>query len=183
MGLSALGLSDVIVIIGILIMSFLFGRFSHLIPLTFFQRSLQNTAKHSGKTIGKYSSEYYKNNKLEHTKLILCARKDLKMGRGKLAAQCCHATLGVVKKIENEDDEMLLQIWRNYGQAKIVTKIDSLSQLQEIKKNALEKNVPTYVVRDAGRTQIPSGSQTVLAVGPAPDSVLDGITSHLKLYS
>ena len=94
-----------------------------------------------------------------------------------------HATLGVVKKIENENDDLLLQIWRNYGQPKIVTKIDSLSDLKEIQKNAVSAGVPTYTVCDAGRTQIPSGSYTVLAVGPAPDSVLEGITSHLKLYS
>eukprot|EP00483_Globobulimina_turgida_P006784 UN06796 len=179
MGFSVLGLTDLLIIIGLLLMSFLFGRFSHLIPFTFFQRSLKNTAKQSGK----YSSQYYKDNRLEHTKLILCARKDLKMGRGKLAAQCCHATLGVVKKIENENDEILLQVWMNYGQPKIVTKIESLSDLKEIKKKAIAANVPTYTVCDAGKTQIPSGSYTVLAVGPAPDSVLDGITSHLKLYS
>ena len=89
----------------------------------------------------------------------------------------------MVKKIENENDELLLQIWRNYGQPKIVTKIDSLSDLKEIKKNANKANIPTYTVCDAGKTQIPSGSYTVLAVGPAPDSILDGVTSHLKLYS
>ena len=87
MGLS-FDLYDIVVIIGLVIMSFLFGRFSHLIPLTFFQRSLQNTSKVQQKKIGKYSSSFYKDNRLEHTKLILCARKDLKMGRGKLAAQC-----------------------------------------------------------------------------------------------
>mmetsp|Transcript_24503 Transcript_24503/g.39544 ORF Transcript_24503/g.39544 Transcript_24503/m.39544 type:complete len:180 (-) Transcript_24503:31-570(-) len=162
-------------------LSYLFGRFSHLIPVSIFQRTLKNTSKSSGKRMGKYSSEYYKNNKLEHTKLILCARNDLKMGKGKLAAQCCHATLGVVRMIENENDELLLQIWRNYGQPKIVTKLDSLSQLKEIKENATKNNIPTHVVCDAGRTQIPSGSYTVLAVGPAPDNLLKGITGHLKL--
>ena len=87
MGLS-FNLIDILVLFGLIIMSFLLGRFSHLIPLSFFQRSLKNTAKASGKETGKYSSKYYKDNRLEHTKLILCARKDLKMGRGKLAAQC-----------------------------------------------------------------------------------------------
>lgn len=78
---------DIVIIIGLIVMSFLFGRFSHLIPLSIFQRSLQNTSKAQKKKIGKYSQSFYKNNQLEHTKLILCARKDLKMGRGKLAAQ------------------------------------------------------------------------------------------------
>mmetsp|Transcript_20002 Transcript_20002/g.31770 ORF Transcript_20002/g.31770 Transcript_20002/m.31770 type:complete len:180 (+) Transcript_20002:52-591(+) len=176
-----LNVYELTLMVPLMVISYLFGRFSHLIPVTFFQRSLKNTEKASGAKTGKYSCTYYKNNRLEHTKLILCARNDLKMGKGKLAAQCCHATLGVVKKIETEKDELLLQIWRNYGQPKIVTKVDSLSQLKEIRQNAGKANVPTYTVCDAGKTQIPSGSYTVLAVGPAPDSVLDGITSHLKL--
>merc|ERR1712154_249321 len=155
------------------------GRFAHLIPLSFFQRSLKNTANASGKTPGKYSAKFYKDNTLEHTKLILCARRDLGMGKGKLAAQCSHATLGVVKRVENENDELLLKIWRNYGQPKIVTKIESLSEMKQIKAKAQKAGVPTYSVCDAGRTQIPSGSYTVLAVGPAPDSVLEPLTSHL----
>merc|ERR1712129_490199 len=96
-------------------------------------------------------------------------------GKGKLAAQCSHATLGVVKKVENENDELLLKIWRNYGQPKIVVKMKSLT------KHAKEQGLPTYTVCDAGRTQIPSGSYTVLAIGPAPDSIIDVVTSHLKL--
>ena len=61
---------EFIIIFGLIVMSYLFGRFSHLIPLSFFQKSLKNTSKTYGKTTGKYSSDYYKNNKLEHTKLV-----------------------------------------------------------------------------------------------------------------
>ena len=39
----------------------------------------------------------------------------------------------------------------------------------------------TYIVHDAGRTQIAAGSQTVLAIGPAPKSEIDQITGHLPL--
>lgn len=38
------------------------------------------------------------------------------------------------------------------------------------------------IVRDAGQTQVAPGSRTVIAIGPAPKSVLDKITGHLKLY-
>lgn len=37
------------------------------------------------------------------------------------------------------------------------------------------------VIADAGRTQIASGSHTVLGVGPGPRSVVDGVTGGLKL--
>lgn len=38
------------------------------------------------------------------------------------------------------------------------------------------------VVRDAGRTQVPSGSRTVLAIGPGLEDVINLVTGHLKLY-
>lgn len=41
--------------------------------------------------------------------------------------------------------------------------------------------VTAEVIQDAGRTQIEAGSMTVLGVGPAPKSVVDKITGHLKL--
>ena len=37
------------------------------------------------------------------------------------------------------------------------------------------------VVRDAGRTQVASGSVTVLGVGPGPKGVVDGVTGGLRL--
>jgi PTH2 family peptidyl-tRNA hydrolase len=37
-------------------------------------------------------------------------------------------------------------------------------------------------IRDAGRTQIASGTRTVCAIGPAPSTLIDLITGHLKLY-
>jgi peptidyl-tRNA hydrolase len=39
----------------------------------------------------------------------------------------------------------------------------------------------TYMVADAGKTQIASGSRTVLGIGPAPETAFLGITDHLKL--
>ena len=41
--------------------------------------------------------------------------------------------------------------------------------------------MPSYIVHDAGRTQIAAGSQTVLAIGPAPKGDIDKLTGHLSL--
>ncbi|MEC7722882.1 MAG: peptidyl-tRNA hydrolase [Candidatus Thermoplasmatota archaeon] len=41
--------------------------------------------------------------------------------------------------------------------------------------------MPTTQVRDAGHTQIPSGSLTVVAIGPAEASKIDRLTAELKL--
>ena len=41
--------------------------------------------------------------------------------------------------------------------------------------------ITAEVIADAGRTQIESGSLTVLGVGPAPKSEVDQVTVGLKL--
>jgi PTH2 family peptidyl-tRNA hydrolase len=52
---------------------------------------------------------------------------------------------------------------------------------EQLEAQALQAGLPCYLVHDAGRTQIPAGSQTVLAIGPAPKSKINEITGHLKL--
>ena len=48
-------------------------------------------------------------------------------------------------------------------------------------KEMQAKSLVTFIVEDAGRTQIAAGSRTVLGIGPAPVKVIDSIASHLKL--
>lgn len=54
-------------------------------------------------------------------KLVLVVRQDLKMGKGKIAAQCCHAAVMAVEKVKNKN-EQLFQEWRYNGQPKVVVK-------------------------------------------------------------
>lgn len=61
-------------------------------------------------------------------------------------------------------------------------RIDSEEELLELDKRAKAQNVLSSIIRDAGQTQVAPGSRTVIAIGPAPKSVLDQITGHLKLY-
>lgn len=49
-------------------------------------------------------------------------------------------------------------------------------------KLAKENNILSSIIRDAGQTQVAPGTRTVIAIGPAPKSVLDKITGYLKLY-
>lgn len=49
-----------------------------------------------------------------------------------------------------------------------------------MEKIAQEKDLPSYLVEDAGRTQIPSGSLTVLSIiGKVED--VNSVTGKLKL--
>ena len=64
---------------------------------------------------------------------------------------------------------------------KLPSSVPPTTMLENIAVQAMEKDIPIYLVEDAGRTQIEAGSRTVLGLGPAPVHVFDGVTSHLKL--
>lgn len=72
--------------------------------------------------------------------------------------------------------------WENYsGSAKIVLSVGSENELIAIRDKANISNLPYYLVRDAGRTQIASGTITVCAIGPAKVKDIDSISGHLSL--
>lgn len=117
------------------------------------------------------------------TKLALIVRGDLKMSKGKTAAQCAHAAImcyqGALQGSEAQN--AILQRWCRMGQPKIVLRVDSFEQLNELEVKAQEANVVAALVRDAGRTQLEAGTATVLGLGPAPATDLDKLVAHLKL--
>lgn len=110
-------------------------------------------------------------------KQVMVVRTDLKMGKGKIAAQCCHASIGSYKKT----DKAKIEKWENEAYAKVVLKVPSLDELLEIKRKVAEKGISHYLVVDAGRTQIPTSSVTVLGIGPDEDEIIDEVTGDLKL--
>ena len=110
-------------------------------------------------------------------KQVMIVRTDLKMRKGKIAAQCCHGSLGSYKKT----DPKKIRKWENEAYAKVVLKVQTKEELLELKKLADEKNISNYLVIDAGRTQIPTSSITVLALGPDEDEIIDEVTGDLKL--
>lgn len=113
-------------------------------------------------------------------RLTLAVRNDLKMQKGKIAAQCGHAAVAAYAKCLREKPH-LLKKWYKNGGTKIAVKLESENELFEIDKRAKQLKVFSCIVRDAGQTQVAPGTRTVIAIGPAPRSVLDKITGHLKL--
>ena len=113
-------------------------------------------------------------------KLVCAVNQSLKMGKGKIAAQVGHASIhaflnaGVTHPPE-------VEVWLASGQKKICVKVQDDTVFTELIALASERGVAHHLVRDAGHTQIPSGSPTVLALGPAEESTLDELTGHLKL--
>ena len=116
----------------------------------------------------------------EECKLVLVVRTDLGMTKGKIAAQCSHATLACYKALKAVNSPVLAR-WERMGQAKVSVQVKSEDELLMLQAQAVSLGVCAKVIHDAGRTQIASGSATVLGVGPAPRSVVDQVTGGLKL--
>jgi peptidyl-tRNA hydrolase len=122
-------------------------------------------------------------------KMLLCVNQQLfneagkptKMTAGKTSAQCSHATLGAYKRGMRRSPGAV-KAWEYTGQAKIAVKCPTEAELHSLRDAAAQRGVNFYLVQDAGHTQIAPGSKTVLALGPAPVSVFDDFTGHLKLY-
>jgi len=130
---------------------------------------------------GDESSEFSDVSDDQDMKMMLVVRNELKMGKGKAAAQCAHATLGAYKQARRKCPD-LLHIWEATGQPKIAVKVETEADLQLLLGKARSLGLVSYLVADAGRTQIAAGSQTVLAVGPGPGNLVDQVTGGLKLF-
>lgn len=114
-------------------------------------------------------------------KMTLVVRNDLKMGKGKAAAQCSHAAVAAYKLAKHKAPA-LLRSWERHGQPKVVLKVDSQLELETVQATARSLGLINAIIADAGRTQIEAGSRTVVAVGPGPEVLIDRVTGHLKLY-
>ena len=114
-------------------------------------------------------------------KMVLVVRNDLKMGKGKVAAQCSHAAVSAYKQVQRRNPELLKQ-WEYCGQPKVVLKAPDEDTLIDLLGHAKEVGLPVSLIQDAGRTQIAPGSRTVLGVGPGPAELVDRVTGHLKLF-
>ena len=112
-------------------------------------------------------------------KQVLVVRKDLNMRKGKMCAQCAHASLRLYLKYPNHPH---IIAWLNEAFTKIVVSVDTELELVSIYEKAKKISIPTTLITDAGNTEfneIPT--LTVVAVGPAPDTIIDIVTGHLKL--
>uniref|UniRef100_H0XXW0 Peptidyl-tRNA hydrolase 2, mitochondrial n=1 Tax=Otolemur garnettii TaxID=30611 RepID=H0XXW0_OTOGA len=113
-------------------------------------------------------------------KMIL-VRTDLKMRKGKVAAQCSHAAISAYKQIQRKNPEVLKH-WEYCGQPKVVVKAPDEETLVGLLTHAKMLGLTVNLIQDAGRTQIAPGSSTVLGIGPGPADLIDKVTGNLKLY-
>ena len=112
--------------------------------------------------------------------MVLVTRSDLNLSKGKLAAQCSHATAECILKAKRTAPKTL-ERYLAKGARKIVCSTSNLDSLKRIFGEANGAGLVSYMVKDAGHTEIPAGTVTVVGIGPGPRSTIDTITSSLPL--
>lgn len=113
-------------------------------------------------------------------KQTIVVRADLKMGKGKLAAQSSHASLSAYKKTAKSNPDVA-RSWEEEGQKKVVLKVSSEAELLEYYNKGKAAGIPCELIRDAGHTQLEPGTLTCFAAGPWDERELDSVFGKLKL--
>ena len=137
------------------------------------------------------------------SKQMIVVRRDLKMRKGKIAAQAGHACVtAVLMALEHENrlsqvrtvgdgirletsgqEPTPLSEWFNKGVAKICVYVDSEEELLEIDRQAKEAGIISALICDAGMTEFHGEpTYTCFALEPQPAEKVDPITGNLPLY-
>ena len=121
---------------------------------------------------------------IDGCKMALIVRTDLDTSKGKMCAQCSHACLLAYKAASSSSSEAhghALASWEAFGSTKVTLRAGSEKELMDLHAEAKRLGLVAEYVRDAGRTQIPMGTITVLAIGPDDTTLVNSVTGHLKL--
>ena len=137
------------------------------------------------------------------SKQMIVMRRDLKMRKGKIAAQAGHAcvtatlmalqkegrlgqvqvTDGWVGLTENEQEATPLSEWFDKGVAKICVYVDSEEELLQLHRKAEDAGVISALIQDAGMTEFHGEpTYTCLALEPLAAEKADEFTGGLPLY-
>lgn len=110
-------------------------------------------------------------------KQVILVRQDLKLPKGKLAAQCAHASVEAVLKSSSAK----VETWRSLGMEKVVLKVADEKELLGYFQKAKEAKLAAALIIDAGRTVIAPGTKTCVGIGPEEEGKIDQVTGKLKL--
>jgi len=137
------------------------------------------------------------------SKMMIVVRHDLKMRKGKIAAQSGHACVEAILAALAKEDRLQdicfegdwatlkptnkpatpLSEWFEKGMAKICVYVNSEEELKEIDRKAKEAGIISVMILDAGMTEFHGEpTYTCLAFEPQPAEVVAPITGDLPLY-
>ena len=138
-----------------------------------------------------------------NAKQVIVVRRDLKMRKGKIAAQSGHACVeavlmalakenrlsdvrvedGWVQLAETGRDATPLSEWFARGVAKICVYVDSEEALLDLAKQGEDAGFCVALIQDAGHTEFhDEPTYTCLAFEPLYPEQIDPITGELPLY-
>ena len=125
-------------------------------------------------------------------KQVIIVNRALNMRKGKIAAQCAHASLKIFLDRRTATmgdgtiwikatDQMLK--WIDDGRyAKICVSVDSEQELLDVYAKAKDAGIVCSLITDAGLTEFNGvPTKTVVAIGPDESEKIDKITGALKL--
>lgn len=110
-------------------------------------------------------------------KQVILVRQDLKLPKGKAAAQCSHASVEAVLKSEKKT----VKAWQNEGMPKVVLKVKNEKELLHYFQLAKDAGLVASLITDAGRTVVAPGTKTCIAIGPDEEGKIDPLTGKLPL--
>jgi len=113
-------------------------------------------------------------------KQVIVFRSNLRLSKGKTAAQAGHAAVSAAEEARKHHKEWF-EGWSREGQSKIAVKVKNEEELSELEERAREMDLPHALVIDRGLTEVPPGTVTCLGIGPAPVEKVDKITRSLPL--
>lgn len=117
-------------------------------------------------------------------KQVMVYRRDLKMRKGKIAAQCAHASMKVLLGFNTATGPHFqavypgpMAVWMRQAFAKIVLSVADEEALNEVARLGEERGIPTARITDAGRTEFKGvPTRTTVALGPWEGGAIDAIT-------
>jgi PTH2 family peptidyl-tRNA hydrolase len=113
-------------------------------------------------------------------KQVVVFRSDLKLSKGKIAAQAGHAAVSAAEEARKSHRQWWNE-WIYEGQRKIAVKAKDEKELLRLEKLAKELALPCALIVDRGLTEIPPDTVTCLGIGPAPSEKIDRLTGLLPL--
>jgi len=113
-------------------------------------------------------------------KMVLVVRGELRLTAGKAAVQVAHAAVMLVEA-SRKRQAGALEAWFAEGQRKIAVVAPTLEEMDRLFRLARAKGLPAVLVEDAGFTEVPAGTKTVLGIGPGKTEEIDPITGGLPL--
>lgn len=112
--------------------------------------------------------------------MVLVVRGELRLTPGKTAVQVAHAAVMLFQEGQRRHPAQT-EAWLAGGQKKIAVVARDLEEMLALQRSAKGLGLATVLVEDAGFTEVPPGTKTVLGIGPGPDGEVDRVTGGLPL--